>query len=289
MPVLTCPFQTIKKQELENAAIQYPASVTLSTELLIKPVAGETWSVEGLTLQFTTKYEAAYFVNTSVPYAALINSREFLKGSKVFQEALIVKLGKELTFNEGAVTQAIAANTEGGETHAKAVVVEQAHAAVEATHAAIETAHKEVEGINREIEGISREIKELGKTVGFEGSKDAPLIVIARMFARGNELIWENNLSPLRFQSEQEYANASVNKYIAVSSIWNETFNFHVQFDDPIDFTERENLKLTLEFISPANPKEIGGGLEGNVVFGNVTLSVVTAIVNYSHSMAGEQ
>ena len=274
MPVLTCPFQKINQTQILAQEIQFPKKTILRTELTIKPVASETWHVEGLTFQFTTEYTAAYFVRVKKEEEVLVKSREILKGSLVNLKAAekaafeASEFAKQLWVNAGSkVPSEELVNWKNAET--------SYFAALQA-----------VQGTENEIEQIEGSIKNLGKTTALEGVRSPPLIVVARVYARGNELVWEDQPTPLRFSSGVLSPSPAGGTREAVNN-WNETFNSHVQFDDPIDFTERENLTFTLEFTSPRAFIESEEGLEVIGPFLNV--SEVQAVVNYSSSMAGEQ
>lgn len=258
MPILTCPFNAIPKQGIEAKNIAYPEKTVLSTELSIKPTATEIWSVEGLSLQFTTNYASNYFVNIEKAKAYLTEVIKF--------------------YSEAAATEQHQWEKSGGTGLAPG----------NATNTAAQRA-------------AENERAQLGIEAAREGIKTPPLIIVARLYARGNELIWTNELTPLRF-SHQVYQGSEefdANRLLTTIYEWNETLNDHVQFDDPIDFTERENLKLTLEFTGPPKgdgfvsygPEVYPGLLEGFPILNRtgVILSEVQTVVNYSRTVAGEK
>jgi hypothetical protein len=269
MPVLTCPFAAIGAQIMKAKNLAYPENVTLGTELTIHPTATETWSVEGLSIQFNLKYDARYYLNTTESLKALEEAKTFL--------------GKQLTAAKVV------------ETERKAIFEKEVTAA---NNAALWEAKAAVEGVEREIAIVEKEIKELGLAATSEGLKSPPLIITAQMYARGNELIWTQELSSLHFLTVQESnikkgASGETVKY--AGGTWYESFVNHIQFDDPIDITERENLRLTLKFSGPpvvfnlATTKLVGEG--GPEIFSETEekelhLSQVQAVVNYSRQVA---
>lgn len=301
MPVLTCPFTAIPAQQIANNRVQYPQKVVLSTELAIKPTASETWGIEGISLGFTTNYPAVSFVNVAKAVKALNKSLIFANESQKFLKAKLKRNEEKKPNLEGAQKAAEEATNTAKSIWVKAgspleseslLSYKNAEAASEAARATTQENIAETESIQHEIEagkqnveGIEREKAELGRQQAREAAHDPPLIIIARVYARGNELVYEQNLPAIRFQSEAEYRTEAETTVFLVS-VWNEIFTQHTQFDDPIEITERENLRLTLEFIAPPNPKEIEGGLEGTTLNGNLALSQVEAVVNYSRTVA---
>jgi hypothetical protein len=284
MPVLTCPFTAIPAQIVKAANLAYPENEELPAELTIKPVAGETWGVEGLSIQFNLKYDARYYANITTSFEALEKGLAFLKQSKIYLES--------------EKTEIRAAEKAAEENFVKEKTPTSSKEYSE-TKAAIYANVRSVEGVNHEIEVTEKEIKELGLTAANEGLKTPPLTIIARLYARGNELIWTQELTPLRFLTINERnvrkgASGETVKY--ESGTWYESLVNHVQFDDPITITERENLKLTLTLSGPpvafnaTTKKLVGEG--GPEIFSETEakelhLSQVQAVVNYSRQVAG--
>jgi len=287
MPVLTCPFVSIPAQELPAVKIGYPAKVLLSTELSIKPVAGETWSVEGLSLRFTTNYLARYYVNIKASYKALQNAK--LAITK--QEAALLKV-KEQILNQISNLESTEIRRDeiykAEPTAAHLAEREEAQAAVRAAYREREALAETQEGYVRDKQTVERELNELGKPAAREGIRTAPLIIIARLYARGNELVWNSQLTPVRFLFPTGFTYSEGEGFEVISVVakgeWNEILDDHIQFQDPIDFTERENLRLVLEFAAPKEGS-FSEEVEGPEAL-SVSLSQVQAIVNYSREMA---
>lgn len=268
MPVLTCPFTAIPAQTIAQGLISYPEKSLVSTELAIKPTATETWSVEGLSLQFNIKYGAAYWVNVFSAQESLKKALAFLRASKVLLE------------QEKTELRAVEKKAEEFNTKEKTLTSEKE---LFEAKAAIYANVRSVEQVNREIEITEKEIKELGHTAAAEGIKTPPLVIIARMYARGNELVWNQQITTLRFFAGGSFFPEPGSTLY--QGVWYEAVNIHTQFDDPLDFTERENLKLTLEYSAPPLPKEVESGKEGPEIDA-IQVSQVQAVVNYSRQVA---
>lgn len=270
MPVLTCPFAAIPAQEIPQALIAYPASFTIPTELTIKPVAGETWSTEGLSLQFVVKYLQQYYVNVSGSNEALVASKKFLKESQKYLVA-------QQKYVELQIEQL--------EKHFSKEPNEVTDAEIQAAAASREGIKHELEGVLHELETLNKEISELGRVVALENIKTPQLKIIARLYARGNELVWNEELEGVRFFVPKGFTRSGTGEYSTAFGEIVETFNTHTQYNDPIDFTERENFKLTFEFAAPPLPTGHEGPEVGkNELAARVSLSEVQAVVNYSSS-----
>jgi hypothetical protein len=296
MPVLTCPFTAIPAQEVPVEDVVYPAYKLFSTELTIKPVASEEWNVEGISLQFTLRYFTGYHVKVEAPYKSLVKSKEYLEKSLNFQKASKAFLEQAKLFIEDEKTELRAVEKRAEEINTKEKTLEHekevfaSKAAIYANAIAIENNKHEIEGVNheieathREIEGVEKELAELGKAQALEGIKTAPLKIVARLYARGNELIWNTDLSPQQFINYQGFFRYGEPESSAFAE-WRENINDHEQFNDPLNFTERENLRLTIELVGP--PKlSLGEGLSlESETF--IKLSQVQAVVNYSRQVA---
>lgn len=260
MPVLTCPFTAIPAKKALAAEVRYPETINLISELTIKPVAMETWSIEGISLQLSLSYESVFFVNVASEHEALVKSREFLEKSLA-----------NLKEAEGWRKQIFEKNP------------------TPETAAELEAAISAVEKERSEIEVIEKEITELGVGAARERVKESPLVTTARLYARGNELVWNAQITPLKFFTAGKFASGLATAYATAE--WREVVNLHTQFDDPLDITERENLKLKIELVSPPEVEEILGGFEGveipDLSFFNkfpFELSPLQAVVNYSSS-----
>jgi hypothetical protein len=292
VPVLTCPFQTIKAQNFEVKAAAYPAAILLPTELAIKPVAGETWHVEGLSLNFTLTSGVLYWATIKETYKALHEKYERLQKSAEFLEEGKVNLASATAESEAA--------RKTSEKVYLAEPTERNFEALQAATVAVYVARQAQQALLHEIEVaigeefvLGNEIVQLGRQGIREAIRTPILKTIARMYARQNELVWNSGLDSEAFFTPGEFEYVPVApplESIVQNGTWHETFNLHVQFDDPIDFTERENLKLVLELIGPPKLKVVGtGGFEGPELGKIIELSAVQAVVNYSHSMEGEE
>jgi hypothetical protein len=280
MPVLTCPFATLPARTIPVAQVSYPQKILLTTELAIKPTATETWGVEGISLQFTAKYIARFFRDITASHKGLVEARKYLEKRPPLIKEQIEKYefirAKQLAKGE--------------------------EIPAEESSIAIQGLVSEREGVLHEIETIEKEIVELlfSRSALEAGLATPPLIITARLYARGNELVWNNNLSSLRFSTFIQRAALEFKGRLTANAgaEWNEAFDDHVQFDDPIEFTERENLKLVLELDGPP-PVVVKSGVEFELLQGgglqigeetgegaNVTLSGIQAIVNYSRQVA---
>lgn len=301
MPVLTCPFASIQAIGIEANQVRSPATATLSSELAIKPVAGETWDVEGLTLSFTTTYDATAFTNIVNGYKALtktkeqiVKQEEALAKAKAALESQRTHLTEELTAAKSIVTEAENIYNAGPtktlfKEYLEAVKGQRAaEASISAVEREIEGAVETQAGYVHDLETVERELKELGHQQARE-LMGAPLIVIAKMYARSNELVWNSQLQSLRFAIYGGYGSAEPTKRVSYFAEWKETFDLHVQFDDPISFTERENLRLSLTFAAPPVPKEVEGGLEGLTLENELNISQIQAVVNYSRTTEGRR
>lgn len=281
MPVLTTPFAAIPSSLIAQKLIQYPATHTLSTELTIQPVAGETWATEGLSFSFTIKYLQQYYVNVQGSNEALVASKKSLKESQKYLEAALKHTEEELTALKGAFEQA-KKEYEKEPTFPNGVAVDQAEAAVRGGEASVQNVKHEQEGVLHEIEIINKEIAELGRTVALEYLKTPALKITARLYARGNELVWNQQLSGMQFLIPKGFTRSG--EYSTAFGEIIESFNTHIQYDDPIDITERENLKLSFEFVGPpAVTGHEGPEALQPTLAGEGELSEITAIVNYSH------
>jgi hypothetical protein len=282
MPVLTCPFTTIPAQTIFAASTRYPAKFLVATELSIKPTATETWGIEGISLVFTTKYEAIYAINVKSAREYIEKSITFLKASQKFLEEQVPFRNEQLKFSEQQAENLFKVyEKEVNERNAAAA--EAAFAERESIKAEIKSLKHEIEAVKHEITSAEKELSEVGVSAAREGVKNPPLIIQAKVYARGNELVWNSELSPLRFSTPLGIVRESGTTEVGLS--WQESVNEHTQFNDPIDFTERENLRLVLEFSTPPELKIIEGGKEGPET-GDITLSQVQAIVNYSRQVA---
>lgn len=299
MPVLTCPFTAIPAQIVKAANLVYPENEELPTELTIKPTASETWGVEGLSIQFSLRYDARYYVNITASFEALEKALGFQKSKLKLSEEKKANLEAAQKAAEEATNTAKAIWVKAGSPVESESLLnyKNAEAASKAAAAATQENGAEQNAIKSEIETTEKEIKELGVAVASEGLKIPPLIITARLYARGNELIWTSELTPLRFLTINERnvrkgASGETAKY--ESGTWYESLNDHVQFDDPIEITERENLKLTLTLSGPpvafnaTTKKLVGEG--GPEIFSETEakelhLSQVQAVVNYSRTV----
>ena len=122
MPVLTCPFATIPALNLNKANLYFPGE-SRASELTIKPTAGETWAVEGLSLNFTITTQFTFSVNTETPYNALksqetaiVKQEEALAKKKTAAEGQLTHAKEELEAAKGVVTEAENIYKEGGFT-----------------------------------------------------------------------------------------------------------------------------------------------------------------------------
>ena len=265
MPVLTCPFKAIAAKQIKQAKITYPEKTVLETELTITPVAGETWKAEGLSLSFGINYLQQYYINTQQAF-------ESLEAIKTHLKEQLELLTAQIKFLEAVFVKTSAKEGVGS------IPTEEAGAALEAARGA-------VKAINSEQSKVFQELAELGYTAAIEAIKAPALTIIARLYARGNELVWNDELSPTRIMLPKGF-NRKETFSIAFSEL-KESLNMHTQYDDPIEFGERENLKLTLEFIGPPLPfgsiGEEGPEVGKNELAGELELSEVSATINYSH------
>jgi hypothetical protein len=272
MPVLTCPFALLPASELTAGERGYPGK-SFRTELAIKPTAGEVWSVEGLTLSLTQNYTLEYFVTTKIENTALKKSLTFLKESLKYIE-------KSLTFLKEQYSVLEAIYGEAGKTAKENAVNVAERYGISSSE---EGAKHEIEATRNEIETVEKELKILGKVQANEGVEKNPITILANLYARGNELVWNTQLSPLRIVSMRGETIVEGSFTRAENTI-TEALDFHVQFDDPIDFTERENLTLELTFIGPP------GGIiveQGALIpeSSKLKVSQVRTIVNYSRQV----
>jgi hypothetical protein len=280
MPVLTCPFTAIPAKKVLAEEVRYPKTIKLVSELTIKPTATETWGIEGISLLFSLSYESVAFVNGANSLKALEKSLKFLEKQRTAAKESLAGLEE----------------TEGfaGTIYGKATALEKETTAgkqLSEAQQAVKEGKATIEGIEKEIEGIERELKEIGISAARERVKESPLVTTARLYARGNELIWNSQITPLKFFTAGKFGTGASGYATAE---WREVINLHTQFDDPLDITERENLTLEIELVSPPEVKEILGGFEG-VEIPNLSsfnkfpfeLSQVTAVVNYSRQVAG--
>lgn len=273
MPVLTCPFNMISKKEIPKETINYPNQTKISTELTIKPTAGETWGVEGLSLQFTATYIELYYENVTQSLKSLNEQIKVLEEVAKF-------------YSEVAVIEQHKWEKEGGTGLAPG----------NGTNVAAQRAAES------ERKNLEKEIQDLGLTQTREGLGIPPLVISARLYARQNELIWADNLTPLRFRALEGHFFAKTKNGETVreeAAFWNESIDTHIQFDDPIDITERENLTLVLVFSGP--PTVISSETlellhEGGPEIGeegtprkNLNISDIQAVVNYGRTVAGEK
>jgi hypothetical protein len=288
MPVLTCPFVPVPAANVPRTGLFFPGT-SVSTQLAIKPTAGESWDVEGLSIAFTVRYQAQYLIKIEAAYKSLKST-----------EAVIVKQEEALAITKAALeSRRAAVESERNNLILAQEVVEgkgetlptyEKRAAVRASEAAIAGVNQELSALNEAKEGyvrdlfqIQRELAELGTERAQEGSKAPVLIVLARLYARSNELVWTSQLEPIRILSNQRVYSSE--KYTVSEAEVTESFNLHEQFDDPIDFTERENLTLTLQLIGPAEITE----LEGANIPGPIVFPAIQPIVNYSRHTEGER
>lgn len=272
MPVLTCPFTTIPATVLTILKTTYPEKTLISTELSIVPVAGETWSVEGLSLLFIAKYYGIYYTNTKKENETLESSLTSLKKSLAFIELQQGWL-KDVEENRHAI-------------YTKTPNEENLAAWREAI-AALEKGKSEVEVAKKEINETEKQKELLGRTSALEGLRTAPLKINARLYARGNELVWNSSLAPTQVLTPMSVVRSGTGAYTIAEGYWTESLNMHTQYDDPIEITERENLKLTFEFQGPHPFSESAGVVEGagfvNFEGKEIELGAVSAVVNYSH------
>jgi hypothetical protein len=260
MPVLTTPFAAIAEQAITAVTVQFPKSLELPTELTITPVAGETWKVEGISLAFSDTYVGSYSLNTKQAFESLEAVKTHLNEQATFAAERIKKL--ENVFTKVSTKEGLGA-----------IATEEAAANTEAARA-------ELKAINAEQSKVFQELAELGRTQTIEGAQRAPLRITARLYARGNELVWTSILDPEQYFTPTAFTRHG--NYSNYAGTWIETYALHEQFDDPIEITERENLKFALEFRAPPAVTEKEGGLEGPNL-GLIGLTEVSAIVNYSH------
>jgi hypothetical protein len=276
MSVLTCPFATIAAVKLAEQEVQYPNAVELSTELTIKPTAGESWDVEGLSIQFATAYVVDYSINLNNAkkqleevLTSIMNQNEAAKRKAVHLEEQIAQLKK--------------VGAKGAEKEVFEIAAQE-----RAVEAEIQGTVEDQEGYVRDKKATEKELAELGKQSLLEGAKSPPLEITARLYARRNELIWTSSLVP-----EHQFFTVKGFEWFPATTRtlkgeWHETLDTHTQFDDPISFGERENLRLVIEFAAPPVVAEVEGGFTGLVIGGEIASSI-QAIVNYSrHTEAGQ-
>jgi hypothetical protein len=303
MPVLTTPFTTLPRYTIlngekgENHAklFQYPGK-TFSTELTIKPSAGETWAVEGLSLSFSTKLEFEYTIGNQPLYTALVKQKEALEKQKTAIEDQKFSLANVKTYVEAKVVafeqaQVFAQNIydkELTEVHAKELY--EASAAAngarqerEVVNENLSGAARELAGVERELAKIEGELNELGFTQIGDGSTKSPFIILAKMYARGNELVWNNEIEPVTLRSFRGFEREEVNKYLSSGYVtFVESVQEHVQFNDPIDITERENLKLEFQFLVPPEELSLEGWLFTYKEKQESSISLIQSNITYS-------
>ena len=297
MPVLTCPFATIPALNLNKANLYFPGE-SRASELTIKPTAGETWAVEGLSLSFTITTQFTFSVNTETAYNALksqetaiVKQEEALAKKKTAAEGQLTHAKEELEAAKGVVTEAENIYKEDGFTktlykeYLEAVKGQRAaEASISAITAEIEGLVEDQQGYVRDLFQIQKELAELGKTAVREGIRLPILATQARLYVRGNELVWNATLGAL--VSLKVEAVHALGKYTYAEATVTESFSLHEQYDDPIGITERENLRLVFQFTGPAAIIEN----EGQEILGNgMNTTPIQAIVNYSRHTEGGQ
>jgi hypothetical protein len=170
--------------------------------------------------------------------------------------------------------------------------LEEARASLQANKREIEAVSKEIEGLEKDRKTYEYELNEYGKQVLREMIKAPPLTIIAFLYARGNELVWQQELSPIRFFVAGAFSEEAT-KTRKFGGTWEETLNVHVEFADPLGFTERENLRLVFQFRYPPKVTELEGGKEGlEAAFPEregKAISAIQAGINYSRSVEGER
>jgi hypothetical protein len=297
MPVLTAPFIPIAKTELPgkiSAGEQkiypelYPPGYSISTELALTPRTTETWSVEGLSLSFSFAYDLSYFVYHKEVYELLAARRKLLEERLPFLATQLIAKEAQLTAAENA--HRIAGEIqekEGSLQHAKEAY--EALAAVEAIKGEIASLKAEEKNAEAEIRAVAREIEELSRKEAQEGVRQPAISLILRLYVRGNELLFNRVLSSQRsFTVYREgYGEGNASQGASVG----ETVESHEQFDDPLDITERENLRLTLQIVGPPAPSGINHGTGPEIVAEEPgkgpMLSAVYANISYSRSVNG--
>lgn len=280
MPVLTCPFTTIPAFFTAKAAGEtvYPG-VGTTTQLAITPVAGEVWNVEGLSIIYRIKYLLGYNLVNKSAYEAILK----VKAAIVKQEtALAVKktrLEEQLPKIQTATEKA------GGES-IEGLTLESQKLAVEAE---IRGAVEDQEGYVRDKETAEKELAELGVQGTREGVRAPAVTLGLRVYVRGNELIYNTDLSPNRSIVSTGILRAAETTQAKAEIV--EAGQDHVQFDDPVALGEHEN--LTLDFVIVGPPPLSAG--EGPTLIteaekaGAIEVSAIQASVNYSRKTEGGQ
>ena len=270
MPILTVPFTSIPAQELgkpieglegvRGYSLYYPGE-TASTELTIKPTANEQWNIEGLTLQFNINYAFTAFIATRRALEALNQVKINLESQRTTLEAIRTKQKRVV---------------EGG-TVAEEIENYQSFAAIQSIDAA--------------LEGVAREAVELGLKEAREAAKAPPVTFVARLYARGGELIWAQTIdsfTTLRLSGFTVSTEPALGGTTSVKAEVFQAVNLHEQFDDPIHITERENLRLTITAIGPAAvhfEPPLPYSIEGLALFGPLEVGPIQAVANYSRSI----
>ena len=257
MPVLTCPFAPIPafaiSDIIPSKSLVYPG-IGRTTQLTIKPTATETWNVEGVSISFLLKMGMYYVVNETAAYEALEK-----------QLASLVALTAVLTSINTTALEIFEVSKSKEDFKA----LQEATAAVKSNEAA--------------EHAIAKEIAELGVKGAREGfNQPSPINIQLRLYARGNELIWDSGVSPIRIVQELKVTREEVLTIAKAQVV--EVVNTHEQFDDPVEITERENLTLEVLVIGPPQVQPLG--YESGPLTGSGTIEPIQSTVNYSRSVS---
>jgi hypothetical protein len=262
MPILTAPFNVIPASNIPAAQhfLPYPG-LSETTELNLVPRTNEEWSIEGLSLTFALSYEQVSQINVASQWVALKEQVIALQAANVqLAEAEFWAIEAQIVANTiftGAPT-----NENKQKLYEAIVARESAKAAVKAGKAAVQAAGKE--------------LAELGVKAAQELTQHPPFAILARVYARGGELLYNEQITPVRVVAPLKVVRVEQVSYQRATVV--EYVENHVQFQDPIVIGEREGLRLSLQFIGPPEIEAEGEGQ----YFNKIEVSPVSSIVNYT-------
>lgn len=240
----TVNFTPIPAQALSKGSqLDYPGGA-LSTRLAILPVATESWTVEGFSLNLTATYLEQVLMS--------------VEGQRT---AINAQIGH---INEAIAQYQSAAEKAGGES-AEGKGFLGAERALEAERSALE-----------------RERNELGFAEGTARIAASPLVITAAIYTHGSELVSLSTLDTFRQPTSVLTKVFEPAFGTFVRGTFRETFAGHIQFQPSIDLDERQQLLLVLTVIGPGPTfGEEGIQLEKTGVNGVVNVEA-TASINYT-------